>query len=313
VLHVYLDSKGLPTAGVGHLLDAEEKAEFKLGAKISQAQSDAWLAADLKDSEDAVNSSVHTTLTQNEFDALVSLTFNIGVHGFEHSTVVKKLNAGDKKGAAEAILLWNKPPEIQGRRRTEYLQFLNPYKVSAPSATKTTPTDDMIRQPSPSEAPTNSEQGAVNVKAEITPEGGVKVESTQATNAPKERVAVVKAQPEKWYQAAWTKIVTFITGNAVFQWIWGQLDTFQSLHIPVAVWYIVSGGAVAGGLLWIGSDILETRRANERQKEIDQLLVTQNSTPDNLVQLIPADEVELYRARGFRIITRGDADSPQPK
>jgi lysozyme len=130
ILHVYKDSKGLPTAGVGHLITAAEKAEYPVGKHITQAQSDNWLAVDLKECEDAVNS-LGVSLKQNEFDALVSLTFNIGVAGFKRSTVARRLRAGDKKGAAEAILMWNKPPEIQGRRRTEYNQFLTPYKVSA--------------------------------------------------------------------------------------------------------------------------------------------------------------------------------------
>lgn len=137
VLRVYKDSKGLPTAGVGHLLTGQEKKDFPLGTKITQAQCDAWLAADLKECEDAVNDAVNTALKQNEFDALISLCFNIGVAGFRRSTVVRKLNAGDKKGAASAILLWDEPPEIRGRRRTEYDQFLTPYKQQNPTAPPT--------------------------------------------------------------------------------------------------------------------------------------------------------------------------------
>jgi lysozyme len=47
-------------------------------------------------------------VTQNQFDALVSLTYNIGVGAIGGSTLIKKLNAKDYKGAAEQFLVWNK-------------------------------------------------------------------------------------------------------------------------------------------------------------------------------------------------------------
>lgn len=133
ILHGYKDSKGLLTIGVGHLVKKGEP--YKLNQPITREESDRLLIADLAKAEAAVNS-LGVDLSQNEFDALVSLTFNIGVGtvkprtGFKGSTVARKLKAGDHNGAAEAILLWNKPPEIQGRRRGEYHQFKTPYKVA---------------------------------------------------------------------------------------------------------------------------------------------------------------------------------------
>lgn len=131
ILHVYKDSKGLPTAGVGHLITEAEHAEFPVGKKVSQDQSDTWLAADLKECEDAINESIKPKLEQHEFDALASLAFNIGVNGFKKSSVVRNLNRGDMVAGAKAILLWDQPPEIRGRRRGEYNQFLTPYPISA--------------------------------------------------------------------------------------------------------------------------------------------------------------------------------------
>lgn len=187
VLHVYKDSKGLPTAGVGHLLTLDEKKDFPVGTKITQAQSDAWLIADLKEAQAAVNSSITKSLTQNEFDALVSLTFNIGVAGFKRSSVVRKLNAGDKKGAAEAILLWNKPPEIQGRRRTEYFQFKTPYKDSAQDsqlpANKVSKLQD-DGKPSDTPAPTPDPVTETKTKQTLEQEGQtVSAEVTTTTPA----------------------------------------------------------------------------------------------------------------------------------
>lgn len=144
------------------------------------------------------------------------------------------------------------------------------------------------------------------VKAEITPEGGVKVETSEPAPGPKERIAVVKSAPKKWTQQVVTKITAAVTGNALFQWLWGQAEKIQGLEIHNAVWIIVSATIAVGTLLWLIHEIIDTARQNKYQQSIDDLLVKENSTANNLVQIIPADEVELYRMRGFKIITRGE-------
>jgi lysozyme len=68
---------------------------------------------------------VKVPLTQNQFDALYSLCFNIGEGAFKKSTVVKRLNANDYKGAADAILMWNKPSVLEKRRKRERDLFLS--------------------------------------------------------------------------------------------------------------------------------------------------------------------------------------------
>lgn len=113
----YQDTKGIWTIGVGHT-----GSEVHSGLIWTDAQIKAQLANDIQIAEHAVNS-INVTLTQNQFDALVSLTFNIGVHAFLNSTVVSRLKLKNYRGARSSILLWNKPPEIKSRRRTEYLQF----------------------------------------------------------------------------------------------------------------------------------------------------------------------------------------------
>ena len=76
-------------------------------------------ATDLAPFEAAVVKAVTAPLTQNQFDACVSLAFNIGATGFAGSTVVHKLNAGDIDGAADAFLMWVRPPELRLRRDGE--------------------------------------------------------------------------------------------------------------------------------------------------------------------------------------------------
>ena len=80
-LAAYRDSTGVPTIGVGHTGRASPPA-VAMGMEITQAQAEAFLAADLAPFEDAVAGAVPATLTQNQFDACVSLAFNIGAHGF---------------------------------------------------------------------------------------------------------------------------------------------------------------------------------------------------------------------------------------
>ena len=118
----YKDSKGLPTIGVGHLIKADES--YLLNATLTDEQVNDLLRSDLKWCSDAVESSVKVALTQPQFDALYSLCFNIGETNFKKSTVVKKINANDMQGAADAILMWNKPAVLEGRRKRERALFL---------------------------------------------------------------------------------------------------------------------------------------------------------------------------------------------
>jgi hypothetical protein len=89
------------------------------------------------------------------------------------------------------------------------------------------------------------------------------------------------------------------------------MEKIGGLPIPTIIWVIVSSTIGIGTILWLIHEILESYQYNRRQERLDALLVSQNSTPDNLAQLIPADEVEIYRARGFKIITRGEALATQ--
>ena len=118
----YKDSKGLLTIGVGHLIKADE--QHLTTATLSDEQVKDLLKSDLKWCSEAVETSVKVPLTQNQFDALYSLCFNIGETNFKKSTVVRKLNEKDYQGAADAILMWNKPAVLEGRRKRERALFL---------------------------------------------------------------------------------------------------------------------------------------------------------------------------------------------
>lgn len=102
----YPDSGGVWTIGFG-TIKYPNGVRVKKGDKCTLEQAKAYMAYDLKSFENAVNK-VKVQLNQNQFDALVSLAYNIGVSAFLNSTLLKKLNVGDYKGAAEQFPRWNK-------------------------------------------------------------------------------------------------------------------------------------------------------------------------------------------------------------
>ena len=81
----------------------------KPGMEITMEEAEALLRSDLSRFERGVEKAVEGVETSdNEFAAFVSLAFNIGLRGFEKSTALRRHLAGNKRGAADAILLWNK-------------------------------------------------------------------------------------------------------------------------------------------------------------------------------------------------------------
>jgi lysozyme len=115
----YQDVRGIWTIGVGHT-----GPEVHAGLVWTMAQVDAALAKDLGWAEAAVNEDITHPLTQNQFDALVSLTYNIGAAGFAGSSVRRQLNLGNVQVAADDFLMWEKPAVLRARREGERRQFL---------------------------------------------------------------------------------------------------------------------------------------------------------------------------------------------
>lgn len=126
-LKAYRDSKGIPTIGVGHT-SAAGPPTVTMGMTITPQVCDEILTRDLKKFENTLNAALKVPVVDHEYDALLSIMFNVGPK-FGTSTCIKRLNASDRHGAAQAILMWNQPPEIVGRRHAEYVQFVTPYKA----------------------------------------------------------------------------------------------------------------------------------------------------------------------------------------
>ena len=101
-LTAYKCPAGKWTIGYGHTKTA------KKGQKISRERAEELLKEDLKNYEKAVNKHVSAPLTQNQFDALVSFTYNCGTGALRTSTLLKNLNAKNYKGASAEFTRWNK-------------------------------------------------------------------------------------------------------------------------------------------------------------------------------------------------------------
>jgi lysozyme len=122
----YLDVAGKPTIGVGHLIRPGEKFPHLL----TMDQVDSLLRDDLSRIEAVVNEYVEVKIDQNQFDALCSLTFNIGTSAFITSTFLKLLNEGHILKSADAMLHWDhvgkmESPGLLQRRRDEAKLFLS--------------------------------------------------------------------------------------------------------------------------------------------------------------------------------------------
>lgn len=121
------------TVGYGHTSGARH------GMSVTEGDAERLLREDVQPIEQLLGDTVRAPLNQNEHDALVSLIFNIGEENWKNSTVLRKLNAGDKIGAANAFELWTKAyvnnelASLDGlvrRRAAEKSLFLMPSDAS---------------------------------------------------------------------------------------------------------------------------------------------------------------------------------------
>lgn len=129
-LKAYDDGIGVWTIGFGTTV-YPNRVKVKKGDCCTEAQAKSYMAYDLKQFERAINSAVTVHINQNQFDALVSLAYNIGTGAFEKSTLLKKLNCADERAAADQFDVWVNAggKRIQGlvnRRKIEKELFEKP-------------------------------------------------------------------------------------------------------------------------------------------------------------------------------------------
>ncbi|QSW36843.1 lysozyme [Leclercia pneumoniae] len=106
-LTAYQDSVGVWTIGYGWTQPVDGKP-IRAGMTIKQETAERLLKTGLVSYESDVSRLVKVGLSQGQFDALVSFTYNLGARSLSTSTLLRKLNAGDYAGAADEFLRWNK-------------------------------------------------------------------------------------------------------------------------------------------------------------------------------------------------------------
>ena len=121
-LDSYICSGGVWTIGYGHT------AGVKQGDKINQDEADHLLTGDLEEFEGYVSNAVEVALDQNQFDALVAWTFNLGPSNLKSSTMLKVLNEENYSKVPSEMRRWNKAggKVLEGlirRRKAEALLF----------------------------------------------------------------------------------------------------------------------------------------------------------------------------------------------
>lgn len=134
--NIYRDEAGIPTVGYGHVVHPGED----FAVPLTREHAEAILMKDESYAEAAIEAAITAALTQNEYDALVSFTFNCGSGALVGSTLRKLLNAGDYDGAAEQFPLWchvmvdgvkTVSAGLLARRKAEAALFLTPDTLNA--------------------------------------------------------------------------------------------------------------------------------------------------------------------------------------
>ncbi|TNE37204.1 MAG: hypothetical protein EP347_08420 [Alphaproteobacteria bacterium] len=130
--------------GYGHMKGVKE------GQSITEAEAESLLREDLVLYENEVKAALTVPVNENEFSALVSLTYNIGPSALWSSTTLEELNEGNRQAAADAFMFWNKIRQdgelvqsmsLTARREAERDLFLTPVAGS----------DEMMEEPIPDE------------------------------------------------------------------------------------------------------------------------------------------------------------------
>jgi lysozyme len=116
----YLDTVGIATIGYGNTYYPNGKKVTMQDKPLTKETANELFQVTLKYFEDQVSDLVTSNVSQNQFNALVSFTYNVGVGNLQRSTVLKRINANPNDPTIrEAFLRFNKPPEIIGRRQME--------------------------------------------------------------------------------------------------------------------------------------------------------------------------------------------------
>ena len=123
----YLDTRGIPTISLGVTYYPNGRKVTMQDKPITKAEAERLgkVIADRFAAE--VTALIKSKVNQNQFNALVSIAYNIGINGFKNSSFLKLVNKNpDDPKIKEAIMLWTKNPELIGRRKKEVELYFKP-------------------------------------------------------------------------------------------------------------------------------------------------------------------------------------------
>ncbi|WP_273754492.1 lysozyme [Bartonella sp. MM73XJBT.G] len=106
-LQAYQDASGVWTIGYGHTKKAGKPTVIE-GMVITEKKAETMLLADLQQYERAVEKAVCVNLSDEQFGALVSFCYNVGIAAFQSSTLLKRLNRGDYEAVPFELQKWTK-------------------------------------------------------------------------------------------------------------------------------------------------------------------------------------------------------------
>lgn len=135
-LNAYKDSVGIPTIGIGTIMYPDGR-KVKMGDKCTKEQAYEYFNDHVKDIVARINKLIKgLDINQNQFDAIVSLVYNIGITGFTNSTVLRLMKKNPKDPfIKDAWLMWNKETKngvkvvsdgLLKRRKREYKLYSTP-------------------------------------------------------------------------------------------------------------------------------------------------------------------------------------------
>jgi lysozyme len=126
-LNPYLDTKGIPTIAMGNTFYLNGKKVTMNDRKLPLAEATELGKVTADNFAKVVDELVKSDVNQNQFNALVSLAYNIGLNGFENSTALRKVNINpNDKTIGKAFMMWTKDKELIGRRESEVKQYFTP-------------------------------------------------------------------------------------------------------------------------------------------------------------------------------------------
>lgn len=220
------------TIGYGHY-----GADVKPNQTITKEKALSMFKSDLKGYVQAVNDAVKVPLNQNQFDALVSLCYNIGIGGLKTSSLVARLNKGDYTGASNEFLLWNKSggKVLQGlvnRRKAERALFLKGGSKPVQPAKKASKTNSLGKFK-------DTNKGVLSTKAS-TYATGEKIPNTVKGKT----YTVIQAKPYKHGKSSYMYLL-----KEIMSWVKGEDISVKGGTVKGSpVTYTVKAGDTLSGI-----------------------------------------------------------------